>query len=66
MLEMIMERRHTDISGKHDLLSSLLDANDTEDGGGLTDSELMGVPTLFCFFPVKPNLNRRKYFFGWS
>ena len=43
MLEMITEYKHTDITGKHDLLSSLVDANNKEDGAGLTDSELTGM-----------------------
>ena len=44
MLEMIMEHKHTDIVSKHDLLSSLINANNNErEGNGLTDSELMGI-----------------------
>jgi len=53
MLEMITERKHTDIASRHDLLSSLIDANNKEDGAGLTDSELMGK-TLF----LASSLNR--------
>lgn len=43
MLEMITDYKYTDIFTKHDLLSSLIDANNKEDGVGLTDSELTGV-----------------------
>jgi len=43
MFEMITEYKHTDLTHKNDLLSSLIDANNKEGDGGLTDSELTGV-----------------------
>jgi cytochrome P450 len=47
MLEMITEHKHTDIVSKHDLLSSLINANNNErEDDGLTDSELMGNSLL--------------------
>jgi hypothetical protein len=48
MLEMITERKHTSISSRHDVLSSLIEANNEEGAAALTDSALMGNP-LFCF-----------------
>lgn len=50
-----MENKHTDIrvAGKHDLLSSLVDANNKEDDAGLTDSELMGIYNLTPFIRIK-------------
>lgn len=40
---MIAERKHADTASTHDLLSSLIDANE-KDGTGLTESDLMGKP----------------------
>ena len=62
MLEMITEHKHTDIVSKHDLLSSLINANNNErEGDGLTDSELMGI--LPSSFPLNAKLIsvERKY-----
>ena len=41
MHEMIAERKHTD-TARHDVLSSLIEANNEEGGAKLTDSALMG------------------------
>ena len=44
MAEMIAERRNSGEVGRHDLLSSLLEANTSNsDIEGLTDTELMGM-----------------------
>jgi hypothetical protein len=48
MLEMITKRKHTNTANGHDVLSSLIEANNKEGAAGLIDSALMGNP-LFCF-----------------
>lgn len=52
MHEIIASRRNADKKvDRHDLLSSLLDANDnsSEGGSGLTDQELLGeCRSIFC------------------
>ena len=47
MLEMIAERKHTDIA-RHDVLSSLIEANNEEGGARLSDSALMGNLVFPC------------------
>ena len=50
MLEMIDERKRSDIASTDDLLSSLVNANEKDDTG-LTDSDLMGI--LFAYSPFR-------------